>query len=634
MTTQAVRIEKVRTLYRQTAPVLVTNFVNSALVCAVLWDACPKRLLIGWFSLMGIHLAARAALSSVFARSRLTAINSEAWGLRFVVGSAVSGGLWGAAGFLLLEHATDFVQLLVSFVIGGMCAAAAGTIACYFSAFETFVYPALVPLALRMLLFGDRTHTVMALMICIFAVALSIVARVNHHVLTDAFALRFGNDQLLRDLTAARARLEQTNRGLEQRVVERSEALRVQSELLRDAQRMESVGRLAGGVAHDFNNLLTIILANLSELSAHQPLGKEVDQLLGEVTDASQRGAELVRQLLTFSRRQHTNPEVLDLNAVVHSMDKLMGRLLGNRHLLKLCLSDEHLPVYVDPTQIEQVMINLITNARDAMPRGGVVTIETQIRHLEHATDGIEAGTYVFLGVSDTGVGMDAETRRLIFDPFFTTKEVGKGTGLGLATVYGIVRQCQGQIRVTSALNQGSTFRLYFPCASAAAHGASRSLVVSKATSSVFALADRVREVTVLLVEDEPTVRKVTQRILKAEGFRVHVAESGEEALEIAERISEPIDLLITDLVMADLGGVALSEQLRRRQPTMRTLFISGYSRDQAMPAGAIGDHAMFLGKPFTRESLVTKIAALLPEDEREAEALESLQPRARAERA
>ncbi|HMA97787.1 MAG TPA: histidine kinase dimerization/phospho-acceptor domain-containing protein, partial [Polyangiaceae bacterium] len=406
MITEAVRVEKVRTLYRQTAAVLITNLVNSALVSAVLWDACPHSLIVGWLCMMTLTSAARAALSRAFARRRI-ATRDEVWGLRFMVGSAVSGGLWGAAGFLLLEHASALEQLLVSFVIGGMCAAAAGTIACYHYTFEAFSYPALVPLALRMFLFGDRTHVTMALMLGVFVVALSAVARVNQRVLSEAFTLRFRNEQLLKELTTARANLEQANHSLKQSVFEGSEALRVQSELLRDAQRLEAVGRLAGGVAHDFNNLLTIILANLSELGDFQPLGREVDLLLGEVHDASKRGAELVRQLLTFSRRQHSNPELIDLGTAVRSMEKLLVRLLGNGHKLTLRLSDEQLPVFVDPTQMEQVLINLTTNARDAMPSAGVIAIEAKALHVECATDGIDAGTYVVLSVSDTGIGMD-----------------------------------------------------------------------------------------------------------------------------------------------------------------------------------------------------------------------------------
>ncbi|HMA96524.1 MAG TPA: response regulator, partial [Polyangiaceae bacterium] len=222
------------------------------------------------------------------------------------------------------------------------------------------------------------------------------------------------------------------------------------------------------------------------------------------------------------------------------------------------------------------------------------------------------SGPYVVVAVSDTGVGMAAATQAHLFEPFFTTKDVGKGTGLGLATVYGIVRKCGGHIHVSSSPNQGSTFRLYFPYMEHTAQGTSRSLVVSKARSSMFAVSDGVRGATILLVEDEPSVRKVTQRILQAEGFRVYVAESGEEALSLIGRIAEPIDLLITDLAMAEMGGCALSEQLRQQRPTLRTLFISGYSRDQAIAPGTTDSHSTFLAKPFTRDVLIKKIATLL----------------------
>ncbi len=538
--------------------------------------------------------------------------DADRWGRRFVVGAAAAGLLWGAAGYSLLAHASAVSQLLVTFVIGGMCAAAAGTTASHLPAFLTFSLPALAALSLRMIQFGDSTHSVMAAMIVIYALALSVVARMNNRVLTEAFTLRFENERLITEISLAQERLEETNRTLEQRVTERTEALRVQSETLRDAQRMEAVGRLAGGVAHDFNNLLTIILANLSDIIGHRNSKARSTIALDEMREAATKGADLVRQLLMFSRRQRTIPETLDLNAVVRGMDKLLCRLLGERCTLELALQEFPLLVRADPTQIEQVIVNLTTNARDAMVNGGIVTIATSTVNLAEPTAVLEAGSHALLTVSDTGHGMDPETLQLIFDPFFTTKDVGKGTGLGLATVYGIVHQCGGDVRVTSEVNHGSSFRIYLPAAGVSTLKAESEPRMLRISGAVTDPPPHNGAVTVLLVEDEPTVRNVARRILRHEGFRVLTAENAERALAVSAKHNAAIDLLVTDVVMSGMGGPQLAEQLRAARPTIRTLYMSGYSRDQAIPRDDPAAGAMFLAKPFTSDSLVAKVTILL----------------------
>ena len=554
-----VRSEKIRTLYRQTTPVLVTNALNSFIVGAVVWSSTPKARVIGWVAAMWMVALGRAALARSYLRVAPPLTDADRWGWRFAVGSAVTGVLWGIAGYSLLAHASASSQLLVASVIGGMCAAAAATTTSYVPAFLAFSLPALAGLSLRMIQFGNAAHSIMALMMVIYAVGLTAVARVNNRALTEAFTLRFENERLVEEITVAQERLEQTNRTLEQRVTERTEALRVQSEALRDAQRMESVGRLAGGVAHDFNNLLTIILANLTDMTSQRGISTHSAIALGEMRAAATKGADLVRQLLMFSRRQRTRPETLDLNAVVRAMENLLCHLLGNQSTLELALQQSPLLVRVDPTQIEQVIINLVSNARDAMASGGVVTIETNTVHLNETTDALEAGSYASLTVSDTGSGIDSETQQLIFDPFFTTKDVGKGTGLGLATVYGIVQQCRGNIRVISEVNRGSSFRIYLPPAGAAPLNGKiecRKLEIAGAGSIPPANNGAV---TVLLVEDEPTVRNVVRRILKREGFRVLTADSAERALVISAKQSYAIDLLVTDVVMSGMGGPQLA---------------------------------------------------------------------------
>ena len=607
-----VRSEKIRTLYRQTMPVLVTNTLNAIIVGAVLWNVAPKARILGWVAAMGCVAFARAFVSRSYHRVGPPHPRADLWGRFFVVGSATTGVLWGAAAYVLLAHCSASSQLLVTFVIGGMCAAAAGTTAAHLPAFLAYILPALTGLSLRMIQFGDSTHTVMTALLVIYTTALSAVARVNNRVLTEAFTLRFENERLIGEITIARERLEETNCTLEQRVTERTEALRIQSETLRNAQRMESVGRLAGGVAHDFNNLLTVILANVSDIISRQPSRDPPTLALNEMRDAATKGADLVRQLLIFSRRQRTIPETLDLNNVVRAMDKLLCRLLGEPLTLKLNLQASPLLVRVDPTQLDQVIVNLVTNARDAMPGGGVVTIETSAVNLAEPTGVLDAGSYALLTVSDTGNGMDSETQQLIFDPFFTTKDVGKGTGLGLATVYGIVKQCGGDIRVTSEINRGTSFRIYLPPAGVSTL---KEQPESNAIDVPGAISDPPPDngaVTVLLVEDDPTVRNVARRILRHEGFRVLTAESAERALIVSAEHSGCIDLLVTDVIMSGMGGPQLAEQLRAARPGIRTLLMSGYSRNQAIPQDDPAGGAMFLAKPFTNDSLIAKVAELL----------------------
>jgi signal transduction histidine kinase len=511
--------EQVRTLYRQTATVLLANVANALIVAALLWKTTPRQLLLAWLALMGVMTAARVVLARRYQRSEVTAGNARLWARRFVLGSALSGTLWGGAGFFFLDGAGVVSQLLLAFFVGGMCSAAAGTLAAYLPAFVAYSAPALLALAARVALFDDVLHQVLAVVIVLYGAGLYAVARVNHSALTQAFALRYENADLLATLSLTQRCLEEANHTLEQRVLERTEALRKQSEALRDAQRLEAIGRLAGGVAHDFNNLLTIILANVSEL-ADTELTPRTRAALREMRDAGTKGADLVRQLLAFSRRQRVVPETVDLNSTLDGMDRLLSRLLGERLVLKLSLQPSPVYVHMDPTQLEQVIINLITNARDAMNGSGTITVETDTLVLSTGKSGLPPGTYACLGVLDTGVGMDSETQRHIFEPFYTTKELGKGTGLGLSTAYGIVEQGSGHIEVTSQPGEGSAFRVYLPLAEPPADAANPA-PKTRTVSGMRPITKAPQPVTVLLVEDEPTVRSVTRRIHERAGHRV-----------------------------------------------------------------------------------------------------------------
>ena len=377
-------------------------------------------------------------------------------------------------------------------------------------------------------------------------------------------------------------------------------------EQFRQAQKMEAVGRLAAGVAHDFNNLLTAILGTtdlmLEDMRADDP---DREGLL-DIRSASERAAVLTRQLLTFSRQQVVSPQVLRLNELVLELEKLLRRLLGEDVAIRVGVAPDCGGVKADPGQLEQVIVNLAVNARDAMPNGGRLTIETKNVDLdaEYPTDRvtIPAGRYVMLAVTDTGTGMDAQTKARIFEPFFTTKPVGKGTGLGLATVYGAVKQSGGYIWLYSEVGQGTSFKIYLPRLDAAEPQA----VAAEAAVPLDGTE------TVLVAEDEDAVRQIIEKALQARGYTVMVARDGNEALAIAGRHAGQIDLLVTDVIMPDMNGRVLSERLTHVRPTIKTLYLSGYTDDAILHHGVLEEGVAFLQKPFSLGALARKVREVI----------------------
>ena len=376
---------------------------------------------------------------------------------------------------------------------------------------------------------------------------------------------------------------------------------------LRQAQKMEAVGQLAGGIAHDFNNLLTAILGCTQLLLHATPLDDARREDVEEIKNAGLRAAELTRQLLAFSRRQVLAPKLLDMNAVVANMDKMLRRLIGEDVALATELAAELGPVSADPGQLEQVLLNLAVNARDAMPQGGRLTIATANVMLteEYAErhHRLPPGHYVLLAVSDTGVGMDAATQKHLFEPFFTTKEVGKGTGLGLATVYGIVKQSGGYIWVYSEQGHGTTVKVYLPRVA----GAAEPLPAAEAAPEL-----RRGTETVLLVEDAAPVRTLARKSLESCGYRVLDAADGRAALELSAGHAGGIDILVTDVVMPGMSGRELAERLAPLRPGMRVLYTSGYTDDAMVHQGVLRSGVAFLQKPFVPESLARKVREVL----------------------
>jgi signal transduction histidine kinase len=385
------------------------------------------------------------------------------------------------------------------------------------------------------------------------------------------------------------------------------EALQKSEEQLRQWQRVEAIGRLAGGVAHDFNNLLMTIKGCsellLGGLDPRDPRREEVE----EIQKAAERATALTRQLLAFGRRQVLQPQVLDLNEVVANVDRMLQRLIGEDIQLLTVLDPELWPVKVDPGQIEQVIMNLAVNARDAMPGGGKLTIETANVILDEGYArrhvSVKPGPCVMLAVTDTGSGMDKETQSHLFEPFFTTKRTGEGAGLGLSTVYGIVKQSGGNIWAYSELGQGTTFKIYLPRVEEAVktYRPKTAPTVSPGGSE-----------TILLVEDEEAVRTIVSKILQNRGYTVLEAHHGNEALQICERHEGPIHLMVTDVVMPQVSGRELAERLTLLRPEIRVLFMSGYPDNAIVHHGVLGAGTAFLQKPFTLNALECKVRELL----------------------
>jgi two-component system cell cycle sensor histidine kinase/response regulator CckA len=375
---------------------------------------------------------------------------------------------------------------------------------------------------------------------------------------------------------------------------------------LRQAQKLESLGQLAGGVAHDFNNLLLLIRGYGELALAGVERSEDPRADIEEMLAGADRAAALTRQLLAFSRRQVLTPEVLDLNDVAGDLDKLLGRLIGEDLELLTRVGSDPVCVSADRGQLEQVIINLSVNARDSMPEGGKLTIEVGTAEIEDDQSGlgVPPGRFAVLAVSDTGSGMDAETTAQIFEPFFTTK--ADGTGLGLATVHGIVEQSGGSIWVYSELGHGTTFKVYLPLV------AEKTSTQALSPAGAASVPARGTGQTILLVEDDAQVRRIVSMMLESRGYRVLETSSGEEALAEGDANDGAVDLLITDLIMPRMSGREVAEQVRRLSPETQVLYMSGYTDDAVVRSGALDEKTAFLQKPFTTVELTQKVAELL----------------------
>jgi two-component system, cell cycle sensor histidine kinase and response regulator CckA len=375
-------------------------------------------------------------------------------------------------------------------------------------------------------------------------------------------------------------------------------------EQLNRSQKLEAIGRLSGGVAHDFNNLLGLIIGYSEALQERVPPDDPYREAVDEIQNAGKRAAALTQQLLAFSRKQVLEPRILSLNTIIADIEKMLRRLVGEDIQIELLLSPDTATVKADRSQVEQVILNLVVNARDAMANGGKLTIETGNWTLDRSTvlqhPYVIPGPYAMLKVTDTGCGMDAELQSHIFEPFFTTKEKGKGTGLGLATVYGVIKQSGGYIWVDSEVGKGTTFRIYLPEVSASA-----TEPAPEVKTSVKVAPDRR---TILVVEDEKSLRKLTRKTLSEAGHKVFEAGDAAEALEISRKTKDTIDLLLTDVIMPGMSGKKLADVLLAERPGINVLYMSGYTDGEIATQGVLEQGTAILRKPFTRDELMRQV--------------------------
>jgi signal transduction histidine kinase/CheY-like chemotaxis protein len=433
---------------------------------------------------------------------------------------------------------------------------------------------------------------------------------VNRHLEEEIQERRRAEEETHKANLELEERVRQRTADLERLVDDLRKAIERRQEVegqLIQAQKMEAVGRLAGGVAHDFNNLLTVILGYNEMLREAVRQDADASDYANEVLHAAQRASALTNQLLTFSRRQVAMPRVVNLNQVVEEIEKMLRHIIGEDVELHMHLGPALHSVKADPSHVDQVILNLAVNARDAMPAGGRLTIETANVELtgEYAAThlNITPGNYVMLAVSDTGIGMDALTRSRLFEPFFTTKEKDKGTGLGLSIVYGIVKQNSGEIMVYSEPGQGTVFKIYLPAISEAPEPEPQEAATVQAAPATE---------TVLLVEDEEQVRNLTRTMLARQGYRILEASSGGDALRMAREHPGSIDLLLTDIVMPQMNGVELAREMHAVRPQIRVLFMSGYTDNALVEEQFLTSGVGFIHKPFTSGALQKKVRQAL----------------------
>ena len=584
----------------------IRNFAhigNAALIVYVLWGKIDSTLLLSWIALVGAVALYRYWRCGVFVRRPPTPAELARWERMFFVEALVAGGAWGVTATVFWLTPDTGIHLFVAFAIGGMSAAAAATSYADLPSNYAFVGAALAPLIVGFAHAGDPPTVALGVMIVFFAVFLLAHSIQSNKALRRAIELRRMNDFLVADLTAARD-------GLERRVRERTAELetsnsalhtemraRMESEArLRQAQKMEAIGRLTGGIAHDFNNLLAVIRGNAELLADGIEYSREAARTIVRSAD---RGAELIHRMLAFSRRQTLRPRPLDPGRVVANVLGLLDRTLGEKIELRHSVPEDIWGAYADPGELENAIVNLAINARDAMPEGGTLIISCANVSIDAAaaaqTPDAEPGTYVALAVEDTGAGMSQEVLAGAFDPFFTTKEVGKGSGLGLSMVYGFAKQSNGHVTIESAPGRGTTVTLFLPRAEAKPEAAPEPVAEED--------EPRGKGECVLLLEDDAAVRDLVTAFLLSLGYKVVAAPTAADAA--LDLLRHPVDLLLSDVVLpGDVNGPAFAAEVRIRNPGLPVVFMSGYTGQEELNDPLIRPDDVLLTKPFRKAQL------------------------------
>src|SRR5215470_7319178 len=590
---------QIRAVYCHIPMVLAVNVVNSALVALVLASYMEQARWWIFFGLVVALTAVRAAGWSCY-RYRRRSLENTVWAGLATAGSALSGLLWGLSSTLLLPD-NIVEQTFFAFVIGGMCAGALVSLSYYLPVFIAYTYSSALPLAAGFLLDGRTVYVAMGCMTVVFVAAITFAAHQFNRTFVSGLRLNLDLSERTEELTKRTEEVSAVNRRLEAEVAQREAAERQ----LHQAQKMESLGQLTGGIAHDFNNLLTAVLGDI-ELIEQDGVsdGERIRRLAGAARHAAERGATLTERLLAFSRRQALRPQRTDVNELVMATSELLRSTLGERITIETVLPSGLWPAFVDPNQIENAVINLALNARDAMPDGGMLAIETRNVILDEvfktAHPEVEVGQYVMLAVTDTGAGMPPEVIERAFEPFYTTKP--EGTGLGLSQVYGFVGQSKGHITLESEPGAGTSVKIYLP----------RFVGVEKtAVKAPLATELAPMPATILVVEDDHDVREYIVSSLTQFGYSVLDAGEASTALSVMEHHPE-VDVLLTDVGLPGINGRQLAEEVSRRYADIKVLFVSGYAKDAIVHNGVLDPGVELLSKPFTINRLRRKIAQVL----------------------
>jgi signal transduction histidine kinase/CheY-like chemotaxis protein len=582
-----IRTARVRSIYERLTATSVITVVNGALMVAVLEARARSPWPWLWLGLVAALAVARIASERSWRRDRRPNDRLRRWEAIAVVGSLLSGALWGlgSAGLFPGDEAGQWLWI---FLIGGMCAGAATLHAAHAPTALAYILPACAPLALRLALVGRAEQAAAAAMIVVFLAAISFTVLRFSRQFGQVFGLQLDLEQRTGDLDRANARLRAE-----------IEDHRSTEATLRQAQKMEALGQITGGIAHDFNNLLVVIGGNLDLIRRRAPDSEVIQRLAAAAAHAAKRGADLTGSLLSFARKQALHPEAVDVNDLVRDFAQLLRRAAGDAVTLEFDLAADPSTSYADAAHFQSAVLNLVINARDAMPSGGRVLIATRNAMLD------DGGSAVLVSVKDSGEGMSAEVAARAFEPFFTTKEVGKGSGLGLSQVYGFARQSDGHARIDSAPGEGATVSLVLPVR--VADG-----VPEPANPGGGRPAAPDKPVRVLLVEDDPAVLSTLSEQLLTIGWSVAAARNAQAALALLS--ADPtIDILVTDVMMpGGMSGVELARLATRTREALPTLLISGYPGAALEAAGADAREFDLLHKPFSQQELSERVLAAI----------------------